>query len=311
MRKAIVTFTDRGEAAAQRLREKLVIFDGAKEYDAHKKKDTKGLHKFVKESFERGRDIVFIGACGIAVRLIAPYLEDKTTDPAVIVMDEQCRHVIPVLSGHMGGANELSVKIAEALGGEPVITTATDLNGKFAVDNYAKENGLEIENKRDIVEISSRVLTGGRVVIEEDLFKHDVYITVEDAKIRLKTRPVILGIGCKSGVTYEQIEVYINRILRDYRININEIGIVATIDIKRNEKGILEWCDEHNKRLLTFTAAELMMQKGDFSRSDFVMEMTGTDNVCERAVAAAVGKVIVGKEAKYGITVAIGRKYEK
>jgi cobalt-precorrin 5A hydrolase len=311
MKKAIVTFTDRGEAAAQMLREKLVIFEGAKEYNAHKKKDINGLHKFVKKSFERGRDIVFIGACGIAVRLIAPYLVDKTKDPAVIVMDEHCRHVIPILSGHIGGANELSVKIAEALGADPVITTATDLNGKFAVDNYAKENGLEIENKRDIVEISSRVLTGGRVVIEEELFSRDVYITVEDAKIRLKTKPVILGIGCKSGISFAQIEVYINRLLKDYNININDIGVVATIDIKKNEKGILEWCDEHNKRLLTFTADELMMQKGDFTRSDFVMEMTGTDNVCERAVAAAGGKVIVGKEAKYGIAIAIGRKYEQ
>ncbi|HCR99869.1 MAG TPA: hypothetical protein DIS68_03560 [Lachnospiraceae bacterium] len=308
MRKAIVTFTDKGEAAADRLTEAMAEFADAKVYHAHKKKDRHGLHKFVKDSFAKGRDLVFIGACGIAVRLIAPYIKDKTTDPAVIVMDEKCIHVIPILSGHLGGANDLGIKIAKAMGGEAVITTATDINGSFAVDNYAKKRGLEIEDKDDIVKISSRVLDGGRVTIEENPFEREVYITVDDARIRLRSKPVILGVGCKRGIPYSQIEVYISHLLREYNIDINDIGVVATIDLKKKEEGILKWCDEHNKKLLVFSAAELMAVEGDFSSSDFVMETTGADNVCERAVAAAGGRIIVRKAAKYGITVAIGKK---
>ena len=105
-----MTFTDKGEAAADRLTEAMAEFADAKVYHAHKKKDRHGLHKFVKDSFAKGRDLVFIGACGIAVRLIAPYIKDKTSDPAVIVMDEKCIHVIPILSGHLGGANELGIR---------------------------------------------------------------------------------------------------------------------------------------------------------------------------------------------------------
>ena len=96
--------------------------------------------------FSRRDALIFVGACGIAVREIAPYVRDKKTDPAVLVLDERARHVIPLLSGHIGGANRLAARLADALGAEPVITTATDVNGKFAVDEFAARTGCAISD---------------------------------------------------------------------------------------------------------------------------------------------------------------------
>ncbi|MCR5774660.1 MAG: cobalt-precorrin 5A hydrolase [Lachnospiraceae bacterium] len=305
MNSAIVTFTDEGRKLSEKIREEISIFSEAKVYHAHG--DEEGdLHNFIQSNFTKGGVILFVGAMGIAVRLIAPFVEDKTTDPAVVVIDEKGKYVIPILSGHIGGANEISGKIAAGMGAIPVITTATDLNGKFAVDIYAKENGLELPAKADIVEISSRVLHGEEVKIKNDPSEDSVYITINEAVYRLKRRPYVLGIGCKKGVRYSQIEAYIGSVLQDCRLSLSDIGLVATIDLKKNEPGLLEWCREHKKKMLTFTPAELMRQEGDFSGSDFVKQTTGADNVCERAVVAAGCRIFAKKMSNYGITVAIG-----
>lgn len=121
--------------------------------------------EWAKEQMKEKNAMLFIGACGIAVRAVAPHLTDKLKDAPVLVMDEKGRYVIPVLSGHMGGANELAVCLAEKTGAEPVITTATDLNEKFAVDLFAKENGLFIENKDGIAKVSSKVLDGKTIIM--------------------------------------------------------------------------------------------------------------------------------------------------
>ncbi|MCM1253357.1 MAG: cobalamin biosynthesis protein [Clostridium sp.] len=109
--------------------------------------------------------LLFIGACGIAVRAAAPHISDKLHDVPVLVMDEMGRYVIPILSGHMGGANELALCLAKETGAEPVITTATDIHGKFAVDLFAKRNHLFIENKNGIAAVSAKVLAGEEITI--------------------------------------------------------------------------------------------------------------------------------------------------
>ena len=119
--------------------------------------------------------LLFIGACGIAVRAIAPWVVNKLYDSPVLVMDELGTYVIPILSGHVGGANEIAVKIAEMTGSIPVITTATDLNKSFAVDIFAKKNYLYIENKNGIAKVSSKVLRGEKIniAIESHGYGHD------------------------------------------------------------------------------------------------------------------------------------------
>ena len=117
------------------------------------------------EEMKKRRSLLFIGACGIAVRAIAPFLTDKLNDMPVLVMDEQGCFVIPILAGHVGGANELALSLAEHMGSTPVITTATDLNHCFAVDLFAKRNALHIVNKDGIAKVSSRILAGEEVTM--------------------------------------------------------------------------------------------------------------------------------------------------
>lgn len=119
-------------------------------------------------------ELLFIGACGIAVRAIAPWVANKLYDSPVLVMDELGTYVIPILSGHVGGANEIAVKIGEMTGAIPVITTATDLNRCFAVDIFAKKNYLYIENKDGIARVSSKILRGEKISMAIEQLGHAI-----------------------------------------------------------------------------------------------------------------------------------------
>lgn len=152
---SIITFTDKGTELAEKLRlafehtripenYSLITIEKRKKEDNHTKTSGNGqsLSEWTKEQFAAKNAIVFIGACGIAVRLIAPFVTDKLTDSPVVVLDEAGTFVIPLLSGHMGGANELAGEIAALIGAVPVITTATDVNQTFSVDVFAKNADL-------------------------------------------------------------------------------------------------------------------------------------------------------------------------
>lgn len=146
------------------------------------------LTEWTGEQMKKRRSLLFIGACGIAVRAIAPFLTDKLNDVPVLVMDEQGCFVIPVLSGHVGGANELAVSLAERMGSTPVITTATDLNHCFAVDLFARRNALHIVNKDGIAKVSSRILAGEEVTmaVEEGHFREEAQ-TLRGRRVSRKT----------------------------------------------------------------------------------------------------------------------------
>ena len=102
--------------------------------------------------------LIFVGACGIAVREIAPYVKSKKTDPAVVCIDEAGQFVIPLLSGHIGGANALAEKLAEKLDATAVVTTATDVRGKFAVDAWAARHGCAISDMGLAKAVSAAIL---------------------------------------------------------------------------------------------------------------------------------------------------------
>ena len=139
------------------------------------------LQEWTAENFRQGNVLLFIGACGIAVRAIAPHIGGKDTDPAALVMDEKGRHVVPILSGHLGGANEWARRIARMTGAEAVLTTATDAQSMFAVDLFAKRNGLQIDDLKKAKRFSARLLAERKgTLVFPDAFAQDLFLTGQE-----------------------------------------------------------------------------------------------------------------------------------
>lgn len=275
------------------------------------------------DAFRDKEALVFIGAAGIAVRSVAPFVRDKLQDPPVIVIDELGRFVIPLLSGHVGGANGLAISIAEALGAIPVITTATDVSGAFSVDVFAKENGLKISNRGGIAKVSSSALEGKPVTICIKDYppegQVDVLVADEDgakalkgaADIVLCPKRYAIGMGCRRGKPYEELRAFAEEVLKKNGIDISDAGCIATIDLKKDEEGLKRLSQAWSVPLITFDAELLAKAPGDFSHSETVLEKTGVDNVCERAAVLAAGRgsrLVVAKTAENGMTIAVAER---
>ena len=253
----LISFTGQGQTLAEILARRL---DG----QAIRCGQKQSLGSWTREYFQPGNALIFVGAVGIAVRAIAPYVDSKLTDPAVGVVDEMGRFAIPILSGHLGGANKLAKKIEAVCGAVPVITTATDLHGLFAVDQWAKKQNCAILNPESIKKVSGALLAGRRVEI---------------------CSPWPVTGEPPAGVS---------------------LRLVCTIDLKRNEPGLLDFCRAHGLELETFSAAQLGAVTGEFSASEFVEQVTGVDNVCERAaVLGSNGTLCLKKRAMGGVTMAV------
>ena len=305
------------------------------------------LTEWTGEQMKKRRSLLFIGACGIAVRAIAPFLTDKLNDVPVLVMDEQGRFVIPVLAGHVGGANELAVSLAERMGSTPVITTATDLNHCFAVDLFARRNALHIVNKDGIAKVSSRILAGEEVTmaVEEGHFREeeagipgekrlleeinvpegirlvsteslaDVLVAPasygQGRLLTLRPKEYVIGIGCKRGKAAEQIDHFVHRVLKESGISMEQVAAFVSIDRKKDEEGILWMSSHYGIPFVTYSAEELQQVEGTFHASEFVKSQVGVDNVCERAAlrfSGPDGILITGKQAEDGITAAIVKR---
>ena len=266
------------------------------------------VREWTRAHFDEADALLFIGACGIAVRAIAPYVKDKTTDPAVVVMDEMGRHVIPLLSGHIGGANALAEKIAALTGAQPAVTTATDVRGVPAVDSWAVANDCAIENPAEIKAVSSAALAGRPVgvAITEREIEPPFPVT-----LFLRPRTLYLGVGCKRGVDGEAFEKEALAFLRACGVSLLSVKAVATIDVKKDEGAINAFCEKYRLPLLAYDAAALRAVEGTFSHSDFVEKTVGVGNVCERAaVRASGGVLLMGKTAAAGMTFALAGERE-
>lgn len=156
----IICFSPRGATLGQRILALEDVFTADWELTQCFGADHESLSDWTKRVFEPGNNLIFIGAAGIAVRAIAPYVRAKQSDPAVVVMDEKANWCIPILSGHLGGANLLADKLAKMTGAQAAITTATDVRGVWAVDSWAKREGLKVINPGKIKEISAGLLRG-------------------------------------------------------------------------------------------------------------------------------------------------------
>ncbi len=317
MRIAAIAFTDCGMELGRKLLEQ--------EPDMTLERCEKGgLAKWTEHRFRENDALVFIGAAGIAVRAIAPYVRTKTQDPAVVVLDELGTFAIPVLSGHLGGANELAVRLARHAGALPVITTATDVHGLFAVDAWARSQGLAVANPDRIKWISARLLAGETVKlkslypvggeyprqVEPDEEGYDILVTHRTRgraeALRLVPKIVTAGIGCRRGVPEEAVAEALESALGKCGCHELAVRAVATIDLKADEPGLKAFCRKRGLPLCTFSAAELSAVPGTFTASDFVKKTTGVDNVCERAaVLCSGGRLMSRKEAGNGVTVAL------
>jgi cobalt-precorrin 5A hydrolase len=277
--------------------------------------------------FEQSDALIFIGACGIAVRETAPYIKSKTTDPAVIVVDDNGKFVIPVLSGHIGGANALALKLAELIGAQPVITTATDGAGRFSCDAWAAENGFVISDMKTAKQVSAAILkndiplvSGYELprILPDGLCRGDdgeigIYIGVYkkepfDTTLRLIPRSLTLGIGCRRGTEKERIADAVREVLDRHGVDMRAVNGIATIDVKKDEAGLLGFAEDNGLKVSFYSADELNAVKGDFEESEFVKKTVGTGNVCERAAALCGGEIIVKKTAVNGVTVAAAER---
>ena len=269
------------------------------------------LREWTEARFADSRALLFVGAAGIAVRAAAPFIRDKMTDPAVLVIDEAGRHVIPVLSGHVGGANRLAESLADFLGAECVLTTATDVRGRFAVDRFAVDNHLLITDRDKAKGISADILQDKHIGIccpagwlqaedlpnqlaecddpEESRILIDWH-SRENGERALRLIPekaVWIGIGCKKETTEESLQSAFADFLQAQRLDRDAVAGFASISLKSEEKGLLAFAGSQKEKILFYTAEQLGSLTGSFSESCFVMQQTGTGNVCERAACLA------------------------
>lgn len=347
MKISIVSFTAKGSTLAIKVKEELKKEGILCEAYTNKRyakerliKERKGsLFEWTKAQFNDVNGIIFIGAAGIAVRAVSPFLVSKIKDPAVLVMDEKGEFVISLLSGHMGKANEITKKVANLINATPVITTATDINKLFAVDVFARKNKLLIQSFPLAKEISAALLERKKVGFYSDysvkgnLPKELVWIKKDDNKglnidlgicVSAKEKewlpfektlylipPVVtLGIGCKKGTKKETIEELAEQSLYENGYSWNSVGQITSINIKKDEEGLVLAAREHGVPFRTFSKQELMKIEGEFEGSVFVEQVTGVDNVCERCavLGSNKGTLVQKKRAANGVTIAVAVK---
>ena len=247
---------------------------------------------------------VFVGAAGIAVRAVAPFVRDKLRAPAVLVVDESGRFVIPLLSGHAGGANELARLLSERLSAIPVITTATDIHDVFSVDTFARQHHLSIVEKDEIKHLSGALLEGepigaltpecGFLISGKPVgkpFTHTLHLVPQD---------LVIGMGCRSGVSGDDLYRFVSETFDAQGWSMFRIRAVASVDAKKEETGLIELAGRLGVPFLTYAADALACQQGDFHPSEFVHQTVGVDNVCERsAICAAVCEGWLPKESRF------------
>ncbi len=257
MNLALIAITNSGINVAKRIKEKLddkvTLFlpQKLKQSNLSATYYSKKFSDQIGELFSHYDGFVFIMASGIVVRTITPYITDKYTDPAVVVVDDVGRFVISLLSGHEGGANNLTHKVANILHTDAVVTTGT-------------------EAQKDI----------------------------------------IIGIGCKRGISSNEVKEAINSALKDAEVSIGRVRLAGTVDLKADEAGLLQALEELGIPLRVVSRPEIDTCVKDYSKSDFVIEKIGVGGVCEPAALISGRKTkLIRKKQKYpGITVAIAQE---
>ncbi len=313
-----ITFTRNGERLAGEIR---AAFHG--EVDVLTKETYKAV---LPQCFETCYGIVFLSSTGIAVRLSAPFLQDKAQDPAVVVVDDLGRYAISLVSGHLGGANALAQEIADILGCQPIITTASDGRGFEAVDLFAQRNHLVIDNLKDVKTISAMMVDKQPLTLVSDipvtwnypyLVQQDaagyVYITsretvdCEHPYCLLRPRSLNVGIGCRRGKSQKAILDAIRQVFHDHNLSLDSIKTLATVDIKHDEQGLIDAGKTLQCPLKCYSRDEIQQVQHRFAASPLVQSKIGISGVCEPCAYLAGGELIVDKTIIDGITIAVAR----
>ena len=298
----------------------------------------------VKEEFSNYTGHVFIMSTGIVIRIIAPLIKSKVSDPAVVVMDELGYHAISLLSGHIGGANELAETVARITGAEPVITTATDINKVPAIDLIAKKLKLYIENPGAIKNINMAFLSGlsGKKIIFHDPLKlmirmiPESYISlkslnffadkngshetpsvfIDDVKkdlpefvLVLRPPTLVAGIGCNRDTSMEEMKGVLFKTFEKFSLARQSLKYIASIDIKNDEIGLIDLAKDLDLPIRFFSREELNQVEDIKTPSNMVKKHIGVKSVCEAAaiLASSHGKLIVPKQIMGNVTTAIAR----
>lgn len=297
-----------------------------------------GIKNIFKDIVKEYDGIVFISATGIAVRMMAPYIVDKTVDPAIVVVDDLGRFSISLLSGHIGGGNFLCKWIADILKAKPIITTASDSRGIEAIDVFAMKMGYLMEDMESVKDITAMMVNGKKIGFYSDM-KEMIYYDnilaidsldgIEDLKDEidglilvtstqnialeiphtiLRPKNLNIGIGCRKGVEGERIIKAILETLDRNNLSKNSIKSIGTVEIKKDEVGIIEASKYFDCPMNIFTIREIEKVEKMFEKSSFVKKTIGVSSVSEPCAYLSGGQIIVKKTKCNGITIAISRE---
>lgn len=349
MKTAVIAITKHGSALARRISGERWIaakFRGAEAEDTAAAAQgpihyfEKPIKELTAEIWPQYDALVYVVSLGAVVRTIAPFLKDKHVDPAVIVVDDKAQFAISVLSGHVGGANELTAQIAESLGAQPVITTASDVGKTIPVDILGRELGWTTEGEHNITRVSAAVVNEEAVAFVQETGEKSWWtrptplpatirrITLDEARafknvlivtdrlladewlpkaVVYRPKSLVIGIGCDRGTSAEQIDEFVQSTLAAQGLSLRSVRNVATADVKQDEPGLLEFCERHKLPLVTYSAEQLK-QVAAPNPSATVEKHVGTPGVSEpAAMLSSGGQLIVPKQKAPMMTLAVAR----
>lgn len=333
MKIAIISVSKKGRELAFDLKDKLDLDSTIIKCDLY----YKNVKKCFPILFYEYDAIIAVMASGILIRSIAPLVESKVTDPAVINIDDNGKFVISALSGHLGGANELAGKVAGLIDATPVITTSTDVNKKLGIDVLAKDLYLSIDNTKEILHFNKAILEGREISLTVNpdmnfdyLFDYlnnvtleinvsieyspkvntdEIHVSFDGHELKLKERKIIVGIGCRRGKECRFIYDGLKKSLNDLKISHSRVNLLASAEIKKDEKGILELSEKLNIPVEFVEIDKLkLFESSDVSKSEFVYSKFGIYGVCEPSalIMAGFDSELIYKKTSYdGVTIAV------
>ena len=345
MKLAIVAITFGGAQLARQLGAKLPEarvylpekFRGVDDCDYF----SRPLALWLPDLFAEVEQLICIMATGIVVRILGRELQGKDKDPAVVVMDEAGQFAISLLSGHLGGANDLARRLGTVCGATPVITTATDVNNLPAWDQAARDAGLVVEPVAHLKTLNRLLLEGGRIGLVDQrrrvagtfaavpgvrLFENFaaasrstvdglVFVThrflphlqTQPEMLALRPRDLVVGIGCNRDTSAEEIETAVRHKLKQSFLAFASIACVASIDAKQDEVGLLEFAERNRLPLKFYSAAELNRVEIPSPVSLHAQRAVGAQGVSEPAalLASGMGEMLIRKQKVGNLTIAV------